>query len=287
MKSAATQIKELETDRLIGKKLLITVPHMDDAVLGLGGLLAGLPDKSGVRLIYCTDGRGSMSANERRQLLGTAEDIGLIRRRETIAALAVLGYREEQITFLDFEEWKLASAGRALDDRLAGILNDVSPATIFVPSRYDKHTDHLALNRAVWRQLKSPANKEITCFEYFVYWQWKLLPQGDIRQYIRPEHLRQYDIRETAARKLEALNCFVSQTTLFSPGQHKPVLSSKLLERFCSQPELFMQADRELRESNILTFPPALIHLLNRLEPLLKNSKEKLLSVIAKRRPKG
>ena len=287
MKSAATQIKELETNRLTGGNLLITVPHMDDAVLGLGGLLAGLPDKSGVRLVYCTDGRGSMNADERHRLLNSDDDIGIIRRRETVAALAVLGYREDQITFMDFEEWKLASASCALDDRLAGILDDFKPAAIFVPSRYDKHTDHLALNRSVRRLLNNRTEQNITCFEYFVYWQWKLLPRGDIRQFIRPAHLRQYDIRETAARKLQALNCFVSQTTLFSPGQRKPVLSPELLERFCSQPELFMKAEQGLRESAILTLPPLLIHLLNRLEPLLKNSKEKILSVIANKGTKG
>ena len=49
--------------------------------------------------------------------------------------------------------------------------------------------------------------------EYFVYYQWRLLPEGDVRQYIRPDQLLEVDTAASGIKKRTALDFFKSQTT--------------------------------------------------------------------------
>jgi hypothetical protein len=105
------------------------------------------------------------------------------------------------------------------------------------------------------------------------------LPKGDIRKYVNPARLHQVDIRGVAARKRAALNCHVSQTTIFFPWQHKPVLSAALLDEFCAGPEMFVRSDPNASDRDLLSISPTLVRLLDRLERLLKDSKERLMAV--------
>lgn len=259
-------------------KILVLVPHMDDAVLGCGGVLAGLTEKHDVRLLYCTDGRGTIREEDVDAIRGNDDDIGLIREKETYTALGKLGYGPEQLGFLPFPEWHLAKHEEQLKREIRSRLESFSPDIVLAPSRFDKHVDHLALNRAA-REILAASERPATLIEYFVYYQWKLLPSGDIRTYIKPERLFQVDIDNASDVKRKALDAFVSQTTCFYPWQHKPVLSDELLTKFSAGPEVFMPAPANLRDRDILTISPLLVHLLNWLEPVLKNTKEKLLSI--------
>ena len=263
---------------LFGERVLVLVPHMDDAVLGCGGALAQLAGKCDVQLIYCTDGRGTLNEEEIRDVEGRDDDIGPIRKQETNAALGILGYSPEQLTFLPHREWHLARGRDELAREIESRIEDVAPTAVLAPSRFDKHVDHLTLNHAA-RESVAASEQPPALFEYFVYYQWKLLPSGDIRTYIKPERMQQVEIGAVSELKRKALDAFVSQTTLFYPWQHKPVLSDDLLSMFSAGPEFFMPAPSDLRDGDILTISPLLVHLLNRLEPVLKNTKEKLLSI--------
>lgn len=268
-----------DPEQLFQGRILILVPHMDDAVLGCGGTLARLAATHDVRLLYCTDGRGGMSEEEIQDIRDTESDIGSVRKKETYAALALLGVAPEQLSFLPFPEWGLSKYSTELRGEIASLIDRFAPNAILIPSRFDKHVDHLALNTAA-RAVLADDDNSIPLFEYFVYYEWKLLPSGDIRRCIKPEHLVQVDIDGVSSTKRNALDAFVSQTTLYEPSQHKPVLSDELLTRFAAGPEIFMRAEPELQDRDILTVPAPLVHLLNHLEPFLKNTKEKLLSII-------
>ena len=91
--------------------------------------------------------------------------------------------------------------------------------------------------------------------------------------------MRLVEVGAVSDVKRKALDAFVSQTTVYYPWQHKPVLSDELLSEFSAGPEFFMPVEPGLRDRDILTTSPFLVQLLNRLEPLLKNTKEKLLSI--------
>ena len=278
MKSDNEFGREAAASEFLCGRVLVCVPHMDDAVVGCGGVLAAAADKSSVRLVYCTDGRGTVRPDERDAVRGTESDIGLIRMRETRKALNVLGYKPDQAEFLGHKEWKLADSSCELCDYLSAVITDFSPDVILVPSRYDKHCDHLTLNRELRRAVEQTCSTA-DIFEYFVYYQWKLLPSGDIRDYIKPELLVAADIEAVSNRKRQALDCFESQTTVYYDWQHKPVLSEELLKRFADGPEVFMKVNAGARDRDVLRISPLIVRTLNRLEPFLKNTKEKILSI--------
>ena len=123
---------------LFGERVLVLVPHMDDAALGCGGALALLAGKCDVQLLYCTDGRGTLNKDEIREIEGRDDDIGLIRKRETHAALGILGYSPEQLTFLPHREWHLARGEQELKREIRSRLEDFAPTAVLAPSRFDK-----------------------------------------------------------------------------------------------------------------------------------------------------
>lgn len=262
--------------------VLVTVPHMDDEALGCGGLLAALPDKSQVTVVYLTSGRGSESLSMPGVRVDTSIDMGAIRRRESLDALARLGLAEEQAVFLDVPDYGVARDRARVRARLADLMASRRPATVLTPFRYDRHTDHVALSRIV-RELLGAGNERTALLEYFVYYRWKLLPSGDVRRYIRPAQLAAFDPGASASAKREALACFTSQTTNYFPWQTRPVLSAELLDEVCAGPEIYLRAAPRARDAELFTLPPAVLRAVHTLEPWLKRNKDRLRFLCSRR----
>jgi LmbE family N-acetylglucosaminyl deacetylase len=123
----------------------VLAPHPDDEVIGCGGALArhvqaGAP----VTVAFLTDGRhghsslGGLRGAERRR---AEAELVVRRKQEAEAALSVLGIREA--VFLDEEDTALAVAPRVVQ-RLAALLDDVRPQTVYAPFPLEEHPDHLA-----------------------------------------------------------------------------------------------------------------------------------------------
>ena len=129
--------------RLRAEPCIIFAPHQDDETLGCGGLIArkrneGLP----VHVIFITDGSASHTGHP----AVTAREVGDIRRREALAALAILGVESCAIHFLDEADGTLKNlaAGResALVTRLAGLIAWIQPGEIFLPCSPDGSSEH-------------------------------------------------------------------------------------------------------------------------------------------------
>jgi LmbE family N-acetylglucosaminyl deacetylase len=254
-------------------KILVAAPHMDDEILGCGGTLLQIPRKERIHVVYTTDGQSQIRG---RAAPPGKEDLGALRRAEARAALAELGIPEANVHFLDFPESQLKRAAAECRLQLDQLIRALEPDAVFAPFRFDRNPDHLALNRIV-RALREQARRPFETWEYFVYWQWKLLPRGDIRAYLRPDCLWASDIRAVADRKRRLLEKFVSQTTLFYPWQYKPVLGPALLDQFCAGPEYFLRLPPDSRERDLFTLPLAWVRLIHTVEPRLKNLKESIL----------
>jgi LmbE family N-acetylglucosaminyl deacetylase len=167
-------------------RLLILAPHCDDETLGSGGLIlaaqqAGLQ----VRVVIATNGDGFYFATARdfRKIYPHSQDyirMGEMRQRESLAALAVLGVRADQVTFLSYpdrgtpgmwnDHWSANSPYRspyngdthspypltynptsvyAGQDYLADLISIVEsyqPDIIVYPHPEDVHPDHWGLN---------------------------------------------------------------------------------------------------------------------------------------------
>jgi LmbE family N-acetylglucosaminyl deacetylase len=254
-------------NRLFGGTLLILAPHMDDEILACGGLLARLPQKERIHIVFATDGMKS-PAPVLPWRDAITPDLGALRRDESRAAAALLGVPAGNLEFLCLPEADLTRNRLELDRLVRRSIAAISPDHILVPFRYDRHLDHLAVNHAVFEARAAGLTQaEIT--EYFVYYRWRLLRRRDVRRYVRPELLIAVDLDSAAGRKRAALDCFTTQTTCFYPWQTRPILRPELLDEECAGPELFLRAPWSMRGTQVFTGSAAWIRVAHRLEPHL------------------
>jgi N-acetyl-1-D-myo-inositol-2-amino-2-deoxy-alpha-D-glucopyranoside deacetylase len=167
-------------------RLLVLAPHCDDETLGSAGLILAA-QRAGiqVRVVITTNGDGFFFATAEgfRKVYPRRQDyvrMGELRQRESLAALAVLGVKAEQVTFLSYPDrgspalwndyWSASKPYRspysgdtqspypltynpksvyAGEDYLAdlrSIIEDYRPDIIVYPHPEDVHPDHWGLN---------------------------------------------------------------------------------------------------------------------------------------------
>jgi len=258
---------------LFAGKLLLCAPHMDDCVLGCGGMLARLVEKKQIHVVYATDGARSPlppgAAHD------THAELASIRVDEARQALGSLGVPSANLHFLALPDGTLAARTKDLVERLAALVMRVEPAHILGPFRFDRHCDHVALNGAI-REVISRTETDADFFEYFVYYRWRLLPAGDIREYIWPEQVYKVDIGAVSKRKRQALDYFRSQTTRYFPWQSRPILTPQLLDEVSQGPEWFLRYDPTRAGTRVFRRHTLLIRLANILEPVLKKGLDRI-----------
>lgn len=253
---------------------LILVPHMDDEALACGGAIALLPDKAAWHLVYFTDGLGSPEP----VLPGRdtiSSDLGQIRQAEARAAMALLGIPLANVHFLNLPDGRLRQHQVAVNEAVETWVDTLRPDHVLAPFRYDRHPDHLALNRAATRLAQTGA---FHLTEYFVYHYWRMLPTGDVRDYIRPGLLQVIEITAVAQQKRAALDCYKSQTTRFYPWQARPNLTPDLLDDVSQAPEMFLRYAVGMEGTTVFSHNVPWIRLAHRLEPFLKKRKDRLVA---------
>lgn len=257
--------------QLLTGTIVIVAPHMDDEALACGGLIAKLPHKERIYIIYATDGMKSPAPiiPGRDKI---SSDLGKNRMQESIEAMNFLGVPKGNLHFLCLPEAELKKHISSLTNLLSDKLRNIAPSHIFVPFRYDRHPDHLAVNHAIVSGFQSGA-RQPQLIEYFVYYRWRLMPKRDIRRYIRPQFLFKLEIEDVAQQKRQALDCFTSQTTLYYPWQTRPILTSKLLEEECQNPEFFLISNDASAGAAVFSNSVVWIRLVHRLEPFLQRRK--------------
>ena len=268
-------MQSLELDILTGT-IVILAPHMDDEALACGGLIAKLPNKDRIHLIYATDGMKSPAPIMPGDKI--TPDLGEIRKNESVQAMKMLGVPENNLHFLDLPEAELKSNLFALQKTLGDKLKELAPQHILAPFRYDRHLDHLAVNHVVVSAIEQGIIQS-KLVEYFVYYRWRLLPKRDIRQYIKPQFLFMLDMSDVAALKRRSLDCFASQTTIYYPWQTRPILTSILLDEECANPEYFLM-NASPSGTSVFTNLILWIRLAHRLEPILLRWKYLTLSTL-------
>jgi LmbE family N-acetylglucosaminyl deacetylase len=252
-------------------KILIVAPHMDDEALACGGLIAKLPLKEHIHIIYATDGMRSPSPIfPGRDSI--SPDLGEVRVQESKSAMGLLGVPEKNLHFLRLPEAQIRKYIPALEKMLWKIIDEIQPHFIFTPFRYDRHPDHLAINQ-VFSNAKLEGFLTAQIIEYFVYYRSKLLPLRDIRKYIKSNFLIELTIDDVAAEKRKALDCFTSQTTIFYPWQTRPILTSTLLDEECQNPEYFLLYDPSFPGTAVFTNSIPWIRVAHWIEPFLKKWK--------------
>jgi LmbE family N-acetylglucosaminyl deacetylase len=274
------RVKLVDPTRRLPGTVAVLAPHMDDELLACGGTLAALPSRSRVHVVWATDGSRSPAPAGpwRRPPAGLAQ----VREREAREALGVLGVPQENLHFLCLPDGRLRSHAAELDRALAPLLDAIDPDHLLAPFRYDRHPDHLAVQRAAATWIAGREDRS-ELLEYFVYTRSRLLPRGDIRSYIRPGLLLGVDISAWSGAKRKALERYRSQTTRAYAFQHRPNLTPALLDEVCLEPELFLPSSASMPGPAVLEGPVAYVRIAHRIEPALKERKDRLLAFL--RRP--
>jgi LmbE family N-acetylglucosaminyl deacetylase len=177
-------------------------------------------------------------------------------------------------------DYQVAQFHQSVYERIVRLGREFGPDAIWLPFRYDRHPDHVALSRIGFSAATVLGVRDV--WEYFVYYRWKLLPGGDVRKYCRSEWLTESCIDEVAQKKRAALQCFATQTTLFFSWQTRPVLSAELIDEVCSAPEMFLLAGHA-PDSEVFTAPLPLIRLIHAVEPRLKKRLDQARFLLASR----
>jgi LmbE family N-acetylglucosaminyl deacetylase len=266
-------IVQTDPAELFPGRIMLVAPHMDDEVLACGGTIARLPNKERIHVVYATDGLRSPSPILPQDEISS--DLGEIRVQESVEALAILGIPGENLCFLRLPEAELKRNVPALRQALRGQVDHIKPDHILIPFRYDRHPDHLAINHVV-TEMRSDGQTQADLTEYFVYHRWRLLPERDIRKYVRPQYLQEVDTTEVAVQKRTALDCFRSQTTIFYSWQTRPILTPHLLDEESTTPEYFLRYDPSVPGAAVFARAVLWIRLAHRLEPFLQRWKYRI-----------
>lgn len=224
---------------------LVIAPHQDDESLGCGGTIAMLCAAGNeVFVLFTSD--GSMSHPGSRSY--PAEKLTLLREKEAIAALAILGVEERFIRFMRLKDSKLPAAGNegfeAAADDVAALIKAIKPATILIPWRRDPHQDH----RSTW-QITDVAVKltglKVTMLEYFV-WLWERAVPGEYPEKAEGR-LITVDIKKYARQKSTAIKAHVSQTTgLIADDPEGFTLAPHMIEHFENANEFYFKEKHQL-----------------------------------------
>ena len=121
---------------------LVFAPHADDETFGMGGSLLRAK-KAGIEthVVVLTDGA----------LGGDRDDLVAIRQGEVEQAAKLLGLASLQC-------WSEPDRGleqsEGLPERIAAVITDIKPASVYFPGPLEIHPDHRAAGFAVWAALQ-------------------------------------------------------------------------------------------------------------------------------------
>ena len=221
------------TSQTATRSCLVLAPHPDDETLGCGAtimrkLAAGTP----VQVIIAADGNWYRSSKL------SVDAVNEIREEEARRACAILGLPCENITFLRFEDCRLADHRGLLRDRLFDILDTMNPEEIFVSSIIDNHPDHRVLAE-LGRELAQARRDRVPVLYEYPIWFW----DPRIWRVTRLLQLRTRIVRteEFRTRKREAIAAYRSQVTNLLGETRRAPLRRGFLRQFLQAEEIFFE----------------------------------------------
>lgn len=198
------------------KIILVFSPHPDDETLGCGGTIAKkISENWDIYVVILTDGRFSHLIAQGIIKDPSPEEVRQIRKNEVINALSILGVPIQNISFLDIIDGTLRKEYDAIKPEITKIILKYKPDEVYVPYRYDSHSDHIITNNLVYNTI---TDLDIYCkiFEYSITNKHGILgPIIDKIKNIFINNMKYIDISQYLHLKNSALNEFRSQEGLF------------------------------------------------------------------------
>ena len=221
------------TPQTATRSCLVLAPHPDDETLGCGAtIMRKLAAGTSVQIVIATDGRYWPPSTKL-----SADALAEIREEEAHQAGAILGLPRGSISFLRFEDGRLADHRRLLRGRLVDIFDKMDPEEIFAPSIIDSHPDHRVLAELARDLARSRRDRFPLLYEYPI-WFWD-------PRILRIRHLLERRIRivrtaEFGPRKRAAIAAYRSQVTN-SIGDAGWTARQGFVRQFLQPEEIFFQ----------------------------------------------
>ena len=236
------------------KNVVVFAPHPDDETLGCGGtIVKKIKEGCGVYIIFMTDGRHSHSVTISRL---TSHELKEIRKEEAKRVGDILGLRQENLIFLDFEDGTLETNKKKTQEKVVKILKELTPVEVYYPHKKDPQKDHRATNSIVENSIKllslHPVKYQYTVwtFKELIFKDSSYLPR--ILTYIKNviHNPGKHDVNEVHVNiseflplKIRAMEEYKSQVTVFFAKQKKPILESSFLDNFFRNDEVFIKSN--------------------------------------------
>lgn len=136
-------LTSFEASALPNGPWLVFAPHADDETYGMGGSLLKARDENiDIHIVVLTDG----------SLGGGSDDLVNVRRNEVQQVAAMLDASSLQL-------WEEPDRGLSLRQelvsRIAKAIEDITPASVFLPGPLELHPDHRITAQLVWSALQS------------------------------------------------------------------------------------------------------------------------------------
>jgi LmbE family N-acetylglucosaminyl deacetylase len=222
------------TSQTAKRSCLVLAPHPDDETLGCGAtimrkLAAGAP----VQVVIAADGRYAYPSSQL-----SVDALIEIREEEARRACAILGLSDESITFLRFEDVRLADHRGLLRDRLFAIFDMVNPEEILVSSVIDNHPDHRVLAELARELAQTRRHRVPMLYEYPIwFWDPRIWRVRDLLK-LRPRIVRTEEFR---MRKHQAIAAYRSQVTNLLDETRRAPLRQGFLRQFLQSEEIFFE----------------------------------------------
>lgn len=216
---------------------LFFAPHQDDEAFGCGGLIARrVAAEETVHVVFITDGASSHPGHP----IFSPAQIAALRADEARTAAAILGVPADRLHFLNAPDGRLPHLGpevrASLVENITRLIRLVEPGEVFVTSRHDGSTEHLAASCLVDEALAGMPGPRPRLLEYPIWSRWNpLLVRSALAAGPAVHHL--FLSKKEAATKQEAINAYRSQLHPLPPSKNAALPQG--FECMFTQPEEF------------------------------------------------
>lgn len=219
-------------------KIIVFSPHPDDETFGCGGTIAKrLCEGFEVSVVLMTDGRHAYSEPFGIVADPTPEELKKIRKTEEERAMRILGLRDENLVFLDFEDGTLEQNREEAEKEVVRILVEHRPTEVYNVHEGDFHPDHRAASRIVENAIKKASIHTTQC-QYSISSRYGRLGMLAALLLSRiKQNVSYVDISDFLPLKEKAMKEFRSQISTMSERQERPVVRN--LQRFMRDKEVF------------------------------------------------
>ena len=169
------------------QKILVLSPHTDDGELGCGGSIAKFIGE-GKEIFYV-----ALSCCEKSVPKEYPPDI---LKQEVKRATKILGIKAKNLFLYDYEVRDFPELRQGILDTLIQIREEIHPDTVFTPSSYDTHQDHITVMKETLR-----AFKKSTILGYEQPWN-NITFNTAAFILLDEKHIK---------KKIDALNCYETQ----------------------------------------------------------------------------